>query len=356
MTEKKRARRYMALIMTVILIWSLQMDVSAGDVSQSHTPDINKLTADVETDLYQVVMPTDTDGIFDFILDPQGLINETDGALHDGKSFEENCTVFFRRSDGEAKEDYSCKSDLVTIMNKSTMPVEVSLEVKVKPSSLEGIKMTEDSKFKKDKSASLYLAVIDGKKEVPVGKDGVTIRKMIEAAPDGAYAYEYNSDTKKYEYGLKKNIEENTFDKYSFRLTGVANKKGDWAAFTKVVPELLVTWKVLPKENNGLRKDAIFVGKELESQQGDLESEDGKQKDQEGKQPNQEDRLPGREEKPQADIAPNDGGTKQGQPTADGGEKSTATDNDISKEKLADQKKPDEEEKADKDTEVLTGE
>lgn len=251
-------KRYMALVMAAALIWNLSADVLAGDRSGDRGLYINKLTADVETDIYQVIMPTEMDGIFDFILDPQGLINETNGALHDGKNFEKDCTVFFRRSDGETEEDYSCKSDLVTFMNKSTMPVEVSLEVKVEPSSLEGIKMTEDSKFENDKSASLYLAVADGEKEVPVGKDGVTICKTIEAAPDGAYGYDYDADKEEYTYGLRKSIDNIVFDGYSFQIIGAANKKGDWTSAGSAVPEIMVTWKVVPKKNTELRKDAIL--------------------------------------------------------------------------------------------------
>lgn len=345
MEVRQKSKKYAALIMIAALIWSFPAYVLAEDITEDGESDIRKLAADVETDIYQVVMPTNTEGVFDFILDPQGLINETDGAMYKGKSFEKDCTVFFHRSDGKVKEDYTRKSDFVTIMNKSTMPVEVSLEVKVDPASLAGIEMTEDSKFKKDKSASLYLAVVDGKKEVPIGKDGVTIRKTIEAAPDGAYGYEYNNDTEKYEYGLKENTEENIFDKYSFQLTGAANEKGDWSALTKAVPEILVTWKVLPKGNSALRKDAIFNGKELGSEQGELEQED-KQKDQ--------------EEKTQADRDLDGAGTKQEQAEAiaDAGEseQSTVADNGGNKEELADQDESGEKEKADIDTEVLAGE
>ncbi len=345
MTIRQRSKRCPALLMAMAMAWSLPACVSAADIAQNDEPNISELTANVETDVCQVVMPANTEGIFDFILDPQGLINETDGAMYKGKKFEKDCTVFFRRRDGKVKEDYSRKSDSVTITNKSTMPVEVSLEVKVDPASLAGIEMTEDRKFKKDKSASLYLAVADGKKEVPVGKDGVTIHKTIEAAPDGAYGYEYNSDTEKYEYGLKENIEENIFDNYSFQLIGAANEKGDWSAFTKAVPEIVVTWKVLPKENPALRKDAIFNGKKIVNEQKDSEQED-KQKDQ--------------EEIPRADKALDDAGTKQEQPetTADegGSEQGKAADNDESKEELADQNGSDEEEKEDIDTEVVVGE
>lgn len=343
MTAKKRAKGYKALIMAVTLIWSLPMDVSAGNISQNDTQDINKLTADMETDIYQVVMPTDIDGMFDFILDPQGLINETNGALHGGKSFEKDCTVFFQRSDGEVNEDYSRKSDSVTITNKSTMPVEVSLEVKVDPNSLKGIKMTGDSKFKKDKSASLYLAVVDGKKEVPVGKDGVTLHKTIEAAPDGTYEYVYINDTKKYEYRLKKNIDENIFGKYSFRLTGAANEKGDWAALSKAVPKVIITWKVFPKKNTALRKDAILNGKVPEIKP-DV--------------PAQKDEQQGSEEEPQPVKDTDNTETVQEEPVTvenEEGKSPPADDNGNEQEALK-QDKADKEEQVDMDTEALTGE
>ena len=308
MTIRQRSKRCPALLMAMAMAWSLPACVSAADIAQNDEPNISELTANVETDVCQVVMPANTEGIFDFILDPQGLINETDGAMYKGKNFEKDCTVFFRRRDGKVKEDYSRKSDFVTITNKSTMPVEVSLEVKVDPASLAGIEMTEDRKFKKDKSASLYLAVADGKKEVPVGKDGVTIHKTIEAAPDGAYGYEYNSDTEKYEYGLKENIEENIFDNYSFQLIGAANEKGDWSALTKAVPKIVVTWKVTPKENAELRKDAVL--------KEDIEADEPADKEAEIEQA-----APvgdeGENEQEQEQEAPDNGGAIDGEVPAD---------------------------------------
>lgn len=343
MAVKRRLGRDIAVVIIMGLLGSLPMHVSAEDVSHNNESAINKLTANVETDIFQVVMPTETEGIFDFILDPQRLINETDGAMYNGKSFEKDCTVFFRRSDGKSKKDYSCKSDSVAITNKSTMPVEVSLEVKVDPSSLEGIVMTEDSAFKKDKSASLYLAVVDGKKEVPVGKDGVIIHKIVEAAPDGAYEYAYNSETEKYEYRLKKDIADSVFEKYSFQLTGAANEKGDWAAFTKAVPKILVTWKVFPKENQALRKDAVFDGSGLETVQGNPEQEN-MQLDQDA------------EEQP-GGISDNTG-TKQekSEEVSDEAEKNTETDNGETEEGASDLFGNVKEEKIDVDTEGLVGE
>ena len=327
MTIRQRSKRCPALLMAMAMAWSLPACVSAADIAQNDEPNISELTANVETDVCQVVMPANTEGIFDFILDPQGLINETDGAMYKGKNFEKDCTVFFRRRDGKVKEDYSRKSDFVTITNKSTMPVEVSLEVKVDPASLAGIEMTEDRKFKKDKSASLYLAVADGKKEVPVGKDGVTIHKTIEAAPDGAYGYEYNSDTEKYEYGLKENIEENIFDNYSFQLIGAANEKGDWSALTKAVPKIVVTWKVTPKENAELRKDAVLKEDIAADEPDEIpeQQEEGKNPAEDEKPADKEAEIEqaapvgdeGENEQEQEQEAPDNGGAIDGEVPAD---------------------------------------
>lgn len=333
MMIKKSVKRYMALIIVAAMILSLSTDVSAEDLSQNSDSDINQLTAGVETDIYQVVMPTNTDGIFDFILDPQGLINETNGALHGGKNFEKDCTVFFRRSDGKVKEDYSCKSDSVTITNKSTMPVEVSLDVKIDPNSLEGIKMTEDSKFKKDKSASLYLAVVDGKEEIPVGKDGVTICKNIDAAPDGAYGYDYDVGKEEYTYGLRKNIDNITFDEYSFQITGAANKKGDWTEIGDSIPKIVVTWKVKPKENTKLRKDAILKEDKMSDT---LESipekpEESENQDEyeapENRETEEQQMIPTKDETNGEPPVPNEDASKDGDvPTADENEN---TDEDL---------------------------
>ena len=90
MAIRQRLKKYTALIMAMAMVWSLPAIVSAADIAQNDEPNISELTANVETDICQVVMPTNTEGIFDFILDPQGLINETDGAMYKGKNFEKD--------------------------------------------------------------------------------------------------------------------------------------------------------------------------------------------------------------------------------------------------------------------------
>lgn len=46
------------------------------------------------TKMLKVVLPTETEHVFDFIMDPEGLIHKTDGAAYDYSSFEEDASVF----------------------------------------------------------------------------------------------------------------------------------------------------------------------------------------------------------------------------------------------------------------------
>lgn len=48
-------------------------------------------------------------------MDPQRLIDKTDGAAYDGKTFEKGSTLFFKRMDSEVDEDYSSTSDAIMI-------------------------------------------------------------------------------------------------------------------------------------------------------------------------------------------------------------------------------------------------
>lgn len=133
----------------------------------------------VRPEVYQVVLPTDVNGVFDFILDPQKLIEETNAAAYGGTSFEKGATMFFHRSDGQAAEEYSSSSDHVTIINRSNVPVEVQVDVNMLPESLGGISLNGDQGFTNDESASIYLALTDGEYTVPVQMEGSFIKTTL---------------------------------------------------------------------------------------------------------------------------------------------------------------------------------
>ena len=173
-------------------------------------------------DIIQITMPVAEENIFDFIMDPQELIGKTDAAAYGGKRFEADATLFFRRSDDEAGNDYSSSSDALTILNRGDTDVDVVLKASIDPDSIVGITLSDDPEFSDNTDASLYLALTDGETIVPIDSEkGAVIEAEI--------------------YGISEGEEPN---EYSFRLIGAVNKKGDWSEVTDVSPEVTVTWKV----------------------------------------------------------------------------------------------------------------
>lgn len=245
---KKSYKRFMAAVLTLAMTIGIPVTASAQELGEEDKTGVGDVEGTVKQDIYQVVLPTVTDDVFDFIIDPQGLINKTNGAAYDGKKFEENSTLFFKRSDGKVTEDYTSSSDAITITNMGSVAVKVSLNISIAPESLGGIVLTGDKEFTDDKNASLYMALVDGEKETPLGTEGISMEVTVNAAPEDAYEYRYDSERELYTYQMKEDVSGIEFPSYSFQLTGAANGKGDWSKLTKEVPNINVSWSITPVE------------------------------------------------------------------------------------------------------------
>ena len=84
-----------AFMLDVTMLMGCSMSASAESLGQGSGTGVGEVEGSVKTDIYQVILPANTDGVFDFILDPQGLINKTDAAAYDGKKFEAGSTGVF---------------------------------------------------------------------------------------------------------------------------------------------------------------------------------------------------------------------------------------------------------------------
>lgn len=245
---KKDFKFFRIIVVTLIITAVLSTSAFAQELEKEGKTGVGGVEGVVNQDIYQVVLPTVTDDMLDFIIDPQGIINKTGGAAYGKKKFEENSTLFFKRSDGKVAEDYSNSSDEITITNRGSVAVKVSLAINILPESLGGIKLTDDREFTDDKNASFYMALIDGKNVVPIGKDGISMDVIVDAAPEEAYEYGYDGERDEYTFKMKGDVSGIEFPSYSFQLTGASNGNGDWSEFTKESPKITVSWKIEPIE------------------------------------------------------------------------------------------------------------
>lgn len=162
--------------------------------------------------------PEENGSVFDFIMDPQGLIEATDAVKYDGASFEKGRTLYFKNEEGAYA--YSGSSDRLTVTNKSAVPVEVTVTAKL--DHCEGLALAGDEAFS-DGNGEIFLAVTDDRGTVtPLnGSEEISVTGRLNA------------------------VSEQGADTYSFGLTGACNPDGDWEGVS-VQPVVTVTWKVTP--------------------------------------------------------------------------------------------------------------
>lgn len=150
-----------------------------------------------------------TDGMspspFDFIMDPQGLIEATDAARYGGTRFEEGATIYFENTTGEY--DYSHQSDFLEVISHSTIPIRITVEARVE-----------------NLNPSVYLALIDNHgNEIPVDLDGTAvIDTELDACEDTA-----------------------SYNTYAFALTGTCESDAEWSNVSEQ-PYVTVTWTLEP--------------------------------------------------------------------------------------------------------------
>lgn len=245
---KHNSGRFISIILALAVAAGFPASVAAEELGAGSETGVGEVEGSINTDVYEVVLPAVTDEIFDFIIDPHSLLNHTNGAAYEGKTFKENSTLFFQRSAGTAEADYSNVSDPVTITNMSSKAINVSVDISIDKSSLGGITLTGDKEFTDDTSASIYMALVDGVNEVPIGSDGISMEALIGAAPEEAYEYRYDSESGEYSYGLTGDTSGIEFGIYSFQLTGAANGNGDWSGAMEAKPQIKVVWRIMPGE------------------------------------------------------------------------------------------------------------
>jgi len=177
---------------------------------------------------------------FDFLLDPCGLLYETNAVRYGGGLVEEGATMLFENSEGNYL--FSRYSDKLSVVNESGVPVRITIEAAV--SNLNGIELREHSDFSEDKNPAIYLAVVDDQgNEQPIFADESAV--ICVELTEGAY---------------------------SFGLMGACNPDAPWWEMS-VCPRVTVTWQVEPvlmKEEPEAQEEQEEPGKGMGS-----DSEDG---------------------------------------------------------------------------------
>ncbi len=225
-------------------------------------------------DVVSVGIPVVTEGEkspFDFILDPQGLLYETNAMRYGGGTVEEGASLLFHNSAGGY--DFSSYSDRLTVTNQSTVPVTVTISAHV--SNLDGVGIAGSGDFLGDETQSIYLALVDDEGNIqPISANGdASFSWIMQAAPENAYVYTINEEEHTYECALSRDPASIDFDTYSFGLLGACNPNADWKGIS-IHPVVTVTWRVdplLPEQEKPLEEQSDEMLEEQDRKSEDSE-------------------------------------------------------------------------------------
>lgn len=244
-----KLKKFLVAALTVTMIMGSSSMAFAAQVEQGGDGSgSGGLDVVEQTDIFKVELPT-AGTAFNYILDPTGVIAETDAAKYEGKAFEPGKTLYFynrevTEADAAKQYNYTDTSNKLKVENKSTGDVTIKVNAKL-TNATEVTMANAENALATATDPQIFLQLTgDTKSEaITAAADGVEISDDIAATPD-AYKTEYKDG--KYVKELDPNV--TSFESYEFWLTGACSSTTDDAkkAWKKVktVPEVEVVWTV----------------------------------------------------------------------------------------------------------------
>ena len=223
--ENKKMKKLLALMLAGTMTMGMGVTAFAADATSGDAEGAGELEGHVERDVLAVTLPTNVDaGTFKYIIDPEGLIAETDNAKYADATFEEGASVFFQSAD----KTYTKDSKKLKVTNKGTVNADVTVTAQAATSG--DVSMAATSGDVSGDAKKLYLGLdVAGKAEKPVKDDAsATVTVGVVGNPDN-FETTYNSTSGKYEYGVKANVPETAWNSFEFGLVnGVCSTDAKW--------------------------------------------------------------------------------------------------------------------------------
>ncbi len=220
----KRLLKTKSLVLLLMVSMLSSMIVFAEEDPEVETELVETEPVNESEEIVSVVLPVVEDSDpFSFFIDPLNILyNSFEDS--DEVTVEEGTNLLFINRQSN-KFALSSRSDMLTITNQSTVPVDVTLIAKI--DNLDSINMMQTSDFGESDACDLYLALVDDEgNEQPLSENGevsITVRlDQLKDSESGAI-----------------------YDSYSFGLKGACNKDGDWSKLS-CSPYISVTWNVEP--------------------------------------------------------------------------------------------------------------
>ena len=202
----------------------------------------------VDTQVIKVVLPVKS---LDFVIDPQGLIKNTDAVRYGNKAnfdygSKEDGFVFFFNGTTNNVAHYS-QSIYLPVLNKSSVPVKIKATAEFKDTS--GKVSTASSSNFTDKNTSIFFNVTDfnSNQSTVLGSSQTVLQEATLEGVNSAYSVKYDKGTYVYTLDDDKLIKiygSTQVPEYGFSISAACNPNADWTAVNLKSSSLTVTWNI----------------------------------------------------------------------------------------------------------------
>lgn len=254
-----KKRRVLALALSAVMVVGNGATVFAADMEGGEQGK-GEVQYVATSDVFKVVLPAtkaeNDPSTFDYLLDPDGLIAATkdqSDKRYTG-TFEAGKTLYFKHATAVGGNDYTDTSDELTVTNKSTQSVVLTVNAKV--AEADGVTMDADGTFSATEGqGNLYLALkgkLSGETNdttTVIKADGAKVDITIPNDP-AAYEVKWNATDKQYEKTLTAAASATDgsytdFKTYTFKLTGACKANdANLLALKENPPKIDLVWSV----------------------------------------------------------------------------------------------------------------
>lgn len=243
----KKTKKILALAMAAAMALA-PVTVSAATTTSPATGEAvsdGNFEGWIEKEVFSVTLPTANNNSFDFIIDPQNLIVDSNDAANKDVVTEGAVGVYFKRAAG----GFAVSSDALTVSHQSSMELNVSVEAALDITSGDSVKLVTAGAVTSDissKSQDLDLCisvnqVTKGAVEYISDDSNKATLNATMAALD-ASNFEVKYDGSNYKYDLISGVTDK--EVAEFYLTGSCNTAADWSAVKDMSAKLSLVWNV----------------------------------------------------------------------------------------------------------------
>ena len=227
-------RRFMAGTLAATMVVGSSMAVLAEDQTGNATgtgTSIGHLDKEITT----VTLPTNTDTIFNYYVDPERVIDLA-GKLTDDTAVTKNADgVYFKQKDNS----YASSSEAVEFEGKNSVAVDVSVaaEVTATAGGKDIALVADDAALTAATTPALLMNLTVGSETKAITSDGTTAKAKLAGVPDN---FEAKVEGGAYKYAAKTGA--TGWKKTTVQLSGKTNQKDVAADMT--APQIKLTWTI----------------------------------------------------------------------------------------------------------------